>query len=273
MVLRCTELAIHSANRVVGTTSQTVNDYTWEVGRTLKNVASVEVLYAEIPNSYYNVPDGANAFTITLNATDYTIYLTPGNYSSTDIAAAMNAKLAGVTISIGSYTKMSEMLSFTVDTITDQLTLTHLVSHAISGGVESDNFPYALGWISNHTWTAFVANDVYSSGGTLRLAAESVLYLSIPQLGHHGTKYQFGTNSSKGIPIQAEQVLTHFSTSGSINYMNHFTNEHNMHERHFDGYPPLHLSSLTIRFLRPDGRLIHFNGYDHSLHLRVVYDE
>ena len=38
MVLRCTELAIHSANRVVGTTSQTVNDYTWEVGRTLKNV-------------------------------------------------------------------------------------------------------------------------------------------------------------------------------------------------------------------------------------------
>ena len=36
-----------------------VNDYTWGISRILKNVESIEVLYAEIPNSYYNIPEGS----------------------------------------------------------------------------------------------------------------------------------------------------------------------------------------------------------------------
>ena len=71
----------------------------------------------------------------------------------------------------------------------------------------------------------------------------------------------------------ADHVLTRFQTSGSVNYMNFFNNELNMHERHFDASPPLHLQKLTFQFLRSDGTLIDFNGFDHGLHMRVIYDE
>ena len=148
------------------------------------------------------------------------------------------------------------------------LGLTHHISLTLPGSVSQ--FPYGLGWLNDTTWTALVTGDTYSAGGVLRLGAEVVLYLSVPETSHHGSKYIFGSSS---VPIETDKVVTRFSIHAGLNHMSFFSNERNMHERHFDPHPPIHLSRLTIRFLRPDGRLVDFNGYDHSLHLRVIYNE
>ena len=61
MTVQTAELIVHSSNRTLTDSNKTtVNDYTWEIGKTLKNVIAIEVLYAEIPNSYYNLPSGSN---------------------------------------------------------------------------------------------------------------------------------------------------------------------------------------------------------------------
>lgn len=274
MTVQTAELIVHSSNRTLTESNKTtVNDYTWEIGKTLKNVIAIEVLYAEIPNSYYNVPSGSNKFVITVGGVAYTMEIPPGNYNNTNIATTMNTALSEVTLSVGSYTNMGQLFEFGVDGIKDQLMMRHKVSHAVAGSITASSFAYPLGWLTDSSWTALVANDVRYAGGTLRLASESAIYLAIQELGSRGSKYTFGANPTTSVNIDGDHVLTRFQTTGSINYMNYFNNKLNMHECHFDLYPPLHLSRLTIRFVRPDGSLINFNGYDHGLHLRVVYNE
>ena len=270
MVIQVCELAIHSSNREMTTENKTtVNNYTWKLGKVLKNVESIEVLYAEIPNSYYNIDARNNSYVLTVNSTDYTIFIPPGNYTADTITTALNTTLSGVTVTgVGA---ASTLIAFSVDEPTSNLVATHSTNLAQSGALSQ--FPPGISWLNDTSWTTFVSGTKYYAGSILQLSAEPVLYLSIPQTSHHGSKYHFGNTSTKGIPIETDKVVTRFSLSGGINYMNFFTNERNMHERHFDGQPPLHLSNLTIRFLKPDGALVDFNGYNHSLHLRVVYNE
>jgi len=274
MTIQCAELVVHSANRTLTPENKTaVNDYTWTIGKTLKNVRAIEVLYAEIPNSYYNIYEGANTFQIVVAGVARTMTIPAGNYSNTTIATAMNTALGGVSISIASYSNMGALFEFAVDGAKNQLMMQHKVSHATSGAIVASTWPYALGWLNDSSWTALVASNLRYAGGILRLAAEPCIYLSIKELGTRGSRYTFGSNSLKSVHIDADHVLTRFQTSGSVNYMNFFNNELNMHERHFDASPPLHLQKLTFQFLRSDGTLIDFNGFDHGLHMRVIYDE
>ena len=272
MVRNTCELAIHSIHREVTPANLTsVNNYTWPIGRTLKNVESIEVLYAELPNSYYNIPKGSNTLQIVMNSVTYTVTLTPGNYSDATIYTALNTALSQITVDLGgSSSPMGDLIEFGVDETTTQLTITHKTTTAVSGSIDSATWPYALGWSTDLTWTGLTASTVWYAGSTIRLAPEAVIYLAIAELGFRGSRYLFGAHPQ----IEFDNVLTRFQTGSGVNFMNLFDNEHNMHERHFGPEEaPLHLSQLTIRFLRPDGSLINFNGFDHSMHIRVVYND
>lgn len=274
MTIQCAELVVHSANRTLTPENKTsVNNYTWDVGKTLKNVRAIEVLYAEIPNSYYNIYEGANTFHIVVDGVTRDMTIPAGNYNNTTIVTIMNTALSEITLTVGSYSNMGQLFEVGVDAAKSQLMIRPKVSHATSWSITASTWPYALGWLTDVSFASMVANALSYAGGILRLAAESCIYLSIKELGTRGSRYTFGTNSLKSVHIDADHVLTRFQTSGSVNYMNFFNNELNMHERHFDASPPLHLQKLTFQFLRSDGTLIDFNGFDHGLHMRVIYDE
>ena len=274
MVRQACELAIHSTHRERTVDNSTsVNDYKWPIGRVLKNVESVEVLYAEIPNSYYNIPEGSNTLQISMNSTTYTITIPPGNYSDQNIHTTLNTLISTIAVNVGPHTHMSDLIEFGVNEVTTQLTITHKTTTTVSGSIDSATWPYALGWSTDLTWTGLTASTVWHAGSTLRLAPESVVYLSIAELVVRGSRFLFGSSNPQP-QIDFDHVLTRFQTGSGVNFMNFFNNERNMHERHFDpDEAPLHLSQLTIRFLRPDGSLINFNGFDHSMHVRVVYND
>ena len=249
-----------------------VNDYTWTIGKTLKNVRAIEVLYAEIPKLILqHLRRGKHV----PNRGCGTIAIPAGNYSNTTIATAMNTALSQVAFTVAGLSNMSDLFEFAVDAAKNQLMIREKVSATLPGGcaIVASTWPYALGWLNDFTMTSLVTNNVRYAGGILRLAAEPCIYLSIKELGTRGSRYTFGSNSLNAVHIDADHVLTRFQMSGSVNYMNFFNNELNMHERHFDASPPLHLQKLTFQFLRSDGTLIDFNGFDHGLHMRVVYDE
>ena len=275
MVRQACELAIHSTHRERTVDNLTsVNDYKWSIGRVLKNVESIEVLYAEIPNSYYNIPEGSNTLQISMNSTTYTITIPPGNYSDQNIHTTLNTLVSTVLVDLtDNVVLMSDLIEFGVDEVTTQLTITHRGNVSDGGSINSSTWPYALGWINDLSWDELSSGTTWHAGSTLRLAPESVVYLSIAELGVRGSRFLFGS-SNPHPQIDFDHVLTRFQTGSGVNFMNFFNNERNMHERHFDpDEAPLHLSQLTIRFLRPDGSLIHFNGFDHSMHVRVVYND
>jgi len=88
---------INSRDRIDGTPS----NFTYKVevsnGR-LDEYDSVVVLSASIPKSYYTFPTGRNTFTFTENSIDYTITITRGTYSATQLADYLSTELtnAGV---------------------------------------------------------------------------------------------------------------------------------------------------------------------------------
>jgi len=276
MTVQCAELVVHSSNCTLTPENKTsVNDYVWSIGRTLKNVHSIEVLYAEIPNLYYNIYEGANTFQIVAAGAPYTMTIPPGNYSNQTIAAAMNNALTQVSFTVGGLSNMSDLFQFAVDDAKNQLMMQEKLSATLPGGcaIVASTWPYTLGWLNDLSFTSTVTNNIRYTGGILRLSAEPCIYLSIKELGTRGSRYTFGSNSLSSVHIDADHVLTRFQTSGSVNYMNFFNNELNMHEQHFDPNPPLHLHQLTIQFLHSDGTFIDFNSFDHSMHLRVIYNE
>ena len=61
MVLHSTTLCIHSAHRPFSDKNRSGNNnYKWPLGTVVKNIRKAEVMYAEIPNTYYSVPEGQN---------------------------------------------------------------------------------------------------------------------------------------------------------------------------------------------------------------------
>lgn len=285
MVVKQAELIVDSRNRTrTSRNASTVNDYTWELGTVLKNVISIEVLYAEIPNTYYNVYAGQNSFTIILNGVEHVISIPNGNYNTGTLVVALEAALLATAVAwtggTGNET-MATAFEFAEDTNAHSLILrTKVDNTANSFIVDAATFPYSFGFENSigsvTTPETFSANKDYAAGSILRLGTEPCLFLSIAELSNHGKpRYNFGNNPSTSVAIDHSNVLTRFQTPDGHNHMNYFTNERNMHERHFGmgGEGPLHLSRLTIRFHRPHGELVDFNGMDHSMHMRIIYDD
>ena len=237
MVRQVCELAIHSRHRERTVDNLTsVNDYKWPIGRVLKNVESIEVLYAEIPNSYYNIPEGSNTLQISMNSTTYTITIPPGNYSDQNIHTTLNTLISTIAVNMGPYTHMSDLIEFGVNEVTTQLTITHKANIYDVGSINSSTWPYALGWINDLSWDQLSTGTTWHAGSTLRLAPESVIYLSIAELGIRGSRFLFGS-SNPHPQIDFDHVLTRFQTGSGVNFMNFFNNERNMHERHFNPLP------------------------------------
>lgn len=279
MVRKTAELLVHSFSRNTTTPSdskKSVNNYSWEIGTVLKNVESIEVLYAEIPNTYYNIYAGANTVSLKVHETDKSFDIAEGNYTPVELVTALNAALVANTVAVpGGTITLSAYLSFVLDSTLDQIYLSTIQAPPGNSFVVTLDGPYSFGLLEKLTKT-FSGNALkWYFGGTVRLGTESCLYLSIPEIGRNGTlgssRFNFGTNSTNGIVINTDNVLSRFQTMDGVNYMNYFTNERGMHQRLF--HEPFNLSRLTIRWLRPNGTLVDFNGADHSMHLRVWYDD
>lgn len=274
MVVKAAELLIDSRNRnktYPSDSTTTVNNYKWDIGGVLKNVQSIEVLYAEIPNSYYNVYAAVSSFTWTVGTTTKTVTIPVGNYSAATIPAALNTAIAA-SGSYGAIADVSQYLEFSLDATTDQLKLTAIQTlGSTTVSLATADTPYWMAWTTSTVAGPVTLNNSWLGGATLRLGTEPCIYFAIEEIGRNGERFNFGTNASRALNIDHAHVLTRFQTPDGINFMNYFSNERNMHERHFD--EPFNLSTLTVQWLRPNGDLIDFNGADHSMHLRVIYDD
>jgi hypothetical protein len=90
----------------------TTNPFRWTFRRPLKDVVSIELVNGCVPTALYNINTGWNIFSFKEAATDYTVSLTPGQYTSTELctelARALNA-ISGIsntyTVGYSSITK------------------------------------------------------------------------------------------------------------------------------------------------------------------------
>lgn len=91
---RTVTVAVNSRDRNLMANYAT-NPFRWTFRRPLKDVLSIELVNGCVPTDLYNINTGWNIFAFKEGTTDYTVTLTPGQYTApelcTELARALNA--------------------------------------------------------------------------------------------------------------------------------------------------------------------------------------
>ena len=105
--------------------SKSHSDFVCQLDQPLRDVRTISLLHASIPNSFYTIVSGHNSLTLTRSSTDHAITLTPGVYTATELAAHLQTKLsAAVTSFTVSYSSSLYKFVFTDPSVDYTITVT-----------------------------------------------------------------------------------------------------------------------------------------------------
>ena len=283
---------IDSRARFLENPVKSPNNYRFDLPRLLRGVREIEVFRAEVPSSMYNITatDPPFVFVVTrrtFGQQEPSVFpiswqIPPGAYTLTTAVDTLNAlKNADQTLITNNLTTY---LTFSADQGTGRLTLY---------GVNPANVEIGQVWrLMFHPYYPFgIDHDVQgisqSNGDCIvttphpvRFNTPTVLFLSftnIRALGASSSDIEVHSNLFGHVKGHAEGHVARGCivarlqlTAGQWN-INNFGSENRIYLRTFQS-GALNLDHLDIVFTDPLGRLIDFNGADHSLFLRIAYE-
>jgi len=100
---RTVTVAVNSRDRNMMADYAT-NPFRWTFRRPLKDVVSVELVNGCVPVDLYNINTGWNMFTFKEALKEYTVTLTPGQYTSTELCAELQRALNAIPGILNTYT-------------------------------------------------------------------------------------------------------------------------------------------------------------------------
>jgi hypothetical protein len=100
---RKTVLVVNSRDRnILGSTG--TNSFRYNLRRPLKDIVSVEMINAAIPGYILNINTGWNKFTFQEGSTQYTVTLTPGSYTASQLCTELQTQLNALSGIANTYT-------------------------------------------------------------------------------------------------------------------------------------------------------------------------
>lgn len=261
------------------------NNYVLNLVTPIRNVSSVELIVAKIPNTMYNVTNPL--FLTYSNAlASSNLYIPPGFYNASNVAVTLNSANNQPTLTSAYLPNEGKMLFVSTDT---SFTLTPLTAEGsritgITGSISSAAASTFPEYANNATYSA---KYLAKSSNVVDMAVNEFVFLDIEE---------FRTNRTH----DARKVVTVTSTTPSGNTIVQQTTDSPGVERVFGMFPmdvdpgqykvyeensdpyikatfPQRLpkiSKLTIRWQDAYGNLLAFNGVeDNSLLLRFKCDE
>lgn len=118
-------VAVNSRDRNYAAYPNAAN-FRWRFRRPFKDVLSIQLINGSIPSDLYNVNVGWNKFTFQEGATNYTITLTPGQYTVGDFAIELASQLNAIPAGVNTYATF-------VSPVTKKLVITRTVGAASFG--------------------------------------------------------------------------------------------------------------------------------------------
>jgi hypothetical protein len=92
---RTVTIAVNSRDRNLMADYKT-NPFRWTFRRPLKDVVSIELVNGCVPTSLYNLNTGWNIFFFYEHSTQYTVTLTPGQYTATELCSELQRALNAI---------------------------------------------------------------------------------------------------------------------------------------------------------------------------------
>jgi len=220
------------------------NDFYFNLGQAF-NPRSVELVYASIPRSWYNINSTNNKFVLKLeNASEVTITVPEGDYSISVLRTALegliDAQLAGtVTISyIDSPTGSSPA--------TNKLTITHDTADIVWGLLFSQETENSIATILGFNKVDYTGSAAHTAPNSFNLTGEQVVNIHT----------HLSVDSTGGLALGQNNVLD--SIPINVAYGNTIVHAPNYRRRHVLGGQ--NVASLKISVRYPDGRLVDMNG-------------
>ena len=254
------------------------NNYRFDLPRLLRSVREIEVFRAEVPASMYNITATAGQFAFTVTSPSvgtetFSFGIPPGAYT---LATAV-VKLNEIKNALPGCGCLGPLLTFSGDETTGKISLT-VVSPGANLKLAFHPY-YALGIDHDVHGAGDSSQWVVTSPHPVRLNTPTVLFLSFPNIRAIGTSSDIEVHSglfghakghteghvSRGC-ITARMQLT----AGQWN-VNYLESETRVYLRSFPS-GAVNLHHLDVLFTDPLGRLVDFNGADHSLFLRIAYE-
>lgn len=251
------------------------NDYYVDTYDVFRNVTSVGLMAAVIPNTVYNIYDGINQIHFEeTNGVELIGVIEPGNYDNTTITTAVKNALENTVGANSGYT-------VTIDTATDKMTIVsdllggggvfnlNFAGDAVKKGIDGTNVSYQQGSVG--PYIGFAPTDLsgvntYTGTGVVNLNTLPYMLLFIDNL----EKYESTTEPHRAF---CQILRNSLGTEGGSNttsgqpYTLH-THRSFINVKHFS--PPLaKLDRLKIRLTDYYGNVLNFNGADHSLLLEI----
>jgi hypothetical protein len=269
---------VDSRARFLETPVRSPNNYRFDLPRLLRGVREIEVFRAEVPSSMYNITATDPPFMFTMTAPSmpsqtFSWQIAPGAYTLATVVAKLN-ELKNSDLGCGC---MSPYLTFSGNETTGKLSLTVVLPDS---NTKLTFHPYYAFGIDHTVHGAGDASQwVVTTPHPVRFNTPTVLFLSFPNIRAIGTSSDIDVHSglfghqdghTEGHVARGCITARMQLTAGQWN-VNYIESEPRVYLRSFPS-GAVNVHHLDILFTDPLGRLIDFNGADHSLFLRVAYE-
>ena len=232
-----------------------------------RHVVSARLLGCELPSSFFvfSASLGNTSLAVTDHAgTSHTVTIPDGNYSQTSLPLALADAFGGA---------LGETVTVSLDSVNLQLTLAATNDFSIdtrltAAGVNSQPAEWGLGYFLGLRKGEVTATSggIVTLPGVVSLNPYTYILLDVSELNNVDTGGLFG--SEVGGKTFAKVPL---STS-SFEY--NFTGKDALYQMHLglcEYRPPIQkLDRLSVRFLFHDGRIVNFNGIEHSFSIELT---
>jgi hypothetical protein len=259
------------------------NSYTLHITEPIKDIHHVELLYASVPNTIYNLPNGANVIqfsNLLSNIGDplTTFSIPPGFYNASELASQITDTISNITGITVSYQSAEGKYLFTRP----------IGSNTFSMNVNSNHLATMLGFDYNITENS--SNVAVSSGLNIDFYSDNSRYVGQEWIK---SKRVIDLKSNEGIFLDIEELRTPYtedakSITGNTYSGENITRTFGLIPMDVNGgdiknfkkntdydfsveytYPIRKLERLTVNWVNRLGQRVSFNGAeDNSFMLR-----
>jgi hypothetical protein len=249
----------------------TSTDFRWKLFRPLKDVLSIQIVGGTVPTRFFNIDKEWNKFTFKEASTRYTVTLTPGVYTTSQLVSELQNKLNAIAATNTYVVSQSPT--------TDQLTITATGGEAFALLFSSGDFVdlydnnNALIMINSPAkLLGFAASDyVNSSAIILSPTAADANFLT--------NRMYLYINQENNQDIATIERSVGKKSPYSIIYMDQTSPYKTFTQESFEPFfqaspaPIARLTTLTLSLRDEFDRILNFNGRDFTFLLEIVYLE
>lgn len=226
-----------------------------------KDIVSIELISAEIPNTEYNINSSNNQIYFDDSGSTVIATIPVGFYTITDLLTAISTEMTATG---------SQAYTATLDPLTNKITITAAApwSFLFYGGVELYNttnrsvyLPNSIGPIIGYNINDLTGATSYTGTKPYNLLGTSYILLCIPELENIETFDSHAASAFAKISMDVPR--------GEIKY---YTAEEKLLIKYFSPKKGK-LSNMTIKFKKYDGTLYDFNGQENSLTFRIITED